>query len=77
MANANAQDEYYPIHIARSDGQGYAGLDHRALKPDDDEDMKQLERWEVIIAGHLSYQLAPKDDSKHLWPCTSSVASER
>lgn len=81
MANAaapnDASPEYWPIHIARSDGvapsyaqawsdrDGHRGLNapHRALIPDEDQDVTQLERWEVIVAGHLQLQLAPKDDS--------------
>ncbi|KAK3688392.1 transcription-silencing protein Clr2-domain-containing protein [Podospora appendiculata] len=68
MANSTSQDdagpEYYPIHIARSDGRGYMNLDHNALNPKEDQDVQQLERWEVILAGHLQYQLAPKEDKK-------------
>lgn len=64
MAALAAQDEYWPIKIARSDSHGYANLDHNALNPKEDQDVTQLERWEVILGGHLAAQLAPKDDSK-------------
>ncbi|KAK3353451.1 transcription-silencing protein Clr2-domain-containing protein [Lasiosphaeria hispida] len=76
MANSNAQstpsaqdddvDGYYPIHIARSDGKvhTYPKLDHNPLDPKSEADTQQLERWEVIIAGHLAHQLAPSDDKK-------------
>lgn len=67
MANSASQNdastEYWPIHIARSDGQGYNVKDHSSLDPNEDQDVAQLERWEVIIAGHLQNQLAPKGDS--------------
>lgn len=70
MANAGAQNDaatdYWPIHIARSDGQGYPNLDHSALNPSEDQDVTQQERWEVIVAGHLQNQVGPKDDSKSL-----------
>ena len=65
MANSTAaQDEYFPITIARTDSQGYPNLDHNALNPKEDADIQQQERWEVILGGHLAYQLAPKDDSE-------------
>ncbi|KAL2153385.1 hypothetical protein VTH82DRAFT_4540 [Thermothelomyces myriococcoides] len=68
MANAGAQNDaatdYWPIHIARSDGQGYPNLDHSALNPSEDQDVTQQERWEVIVAGHLQNQVGPKDDKK-------------
>jgi hypothetical protein len=60
----DANDDYYPIHIARSDGKGYANLDHNALSPKEDKDVTQLERWEVILAGHLMNQLGPRDESE-------------
>lgn len=67
MASSASQNDagtdYWPIHIARSDGRGYAKLDHNALSPDEDQDVAQQERWEVIVAGHLQNQVAPKDDS--------------
>lgn len=69
MANAGAQNdasaEYWPIYIARSDGQEYPNLDHSALSPNEDQDVTQQERWEVIIAGHLQNQIGPKDDSMY------------
>ncbi|KAL2200678.1 transcription-silencing protein Clr2-domain-containing protein [Corynascus similis CBS 632.67] len=68
MANAGAQNdasaEYWPIYIARSDGQEYPNLDHSALSPNEDQDVTQQERWEVIIAGHLQNQIGPKDDKR-------------
>ncbi|KAK0715032.1 transcription-silencing protein Clr2-domain-containing protein [Lasiosphaeris hirsuta] len=76
MANSHAQsapsaqdnnvDEYYPIYIGRSDGKAhtYPKLDHNPLDPKSEADTQQLERWEVIIAGHLAHQLAPSDDKK-------------
>ena len=69
MANSSAQDDdaktdYYPISIPRSDGKGYTNLDHNPLNLKEDQDIQQLERWEVIIAGHLQYQLGLKDDSE-------------
>ncbi|KAK4157267.1 transcription-silencing protein Clr2-domain-containing protein [Chaetomidium leptoderma] len=68
MANAAAQNDasadYWPIHIARSDGQGYPNLDHSALSLTEDQDITQLERWAVIVAGHLQNQLGPKDDKR-------------
>ncbi|KAL2157526.1 hypothetical protein VTH06DRAFT_6077 [Thermothelomyces fergusii] len=68
MANAGAQNDaatdYWPIHIARSDGQGYPNLDHSALNPNEDQDVTQQERWEVIVAGHLQNQVGPRDDKK-------------
>ncbi|AEO55127.1 hypothetical protein MYCTH_2298606 [Thermothelomyces thermophilus ATCC 42464] len=68
MANAGAQNDagtdYWPIHITRSDGQGYPNLDHSALSPNEDQDVTQQERWEVIVAGHLQNQVGPKDDKK-------------
>lgn len=57
---------YYPITIARSDGRGYQNLDHNAIDPNDDKDVEQLERWQVIIAHHLQFQLAPKGESESL-----------
>ncbi|KAK3294665.1 transcription-silencing protein Clr2-domain-containing protein [Chaetomium fimeti] len=67
MASTTAQQDasdYWPIHIARSDGQAYPNLDHSSLNPSEDQDVTQLERWEVIVAGHLQNQIAPKDDKK-------------
>ncbi|GAB1319086.1 Cryptic loci regulator 2 N-terminal domain-containing protein [Madurella fahalii] len=68
MANAASQNDasadYWPIHIVRSDGQGYDVKDHFALDPNEDQDVAQLERWEVIVAGHLQNQLAPKGDKR-------------
>ncbi|SPQ20078.1 0b105275-aca8-4a02-af70-d2fa6273f459 [Thermothielavioides terrestris] len=68
MASAASQGdaggEYWPIHIARSDGQGYTKLDHTALSPDNDADVAQLERWEVIVAGHLQNQVGPQGDTR-------------
>jgi hypothetical protein len=74
MASATQDPDYWPIHIARSDGKGYAGLDHSPLDPNEVKDVDQLERWEVIIAGHLQFQLAPKEESEcppapFLQPC--------
>jgi hypothetical protein len=67
MASSTAQNDastdYWPIHIARSDGQSWPSLDHNALSSSEDQDVTQLERWEVIVAGHLQNQIAPKDDS--------------
>jgi len=63
-SQTTAKPEYWPIRIARSDGQGYQHLDNNALSDNDDQDVTQRERWEVIIAGHLQTQLGPKDDSK-------------
>jgi len=64
MATSSNPDDYYPIQLARSDGKGYLNLDHNPLDPDEGKDVEQLERWEVIIAGHLQFQLAPKEDSE-------------
>lgn len=46
--------------------------DHFAIDPNEDQDVAQLERWEVIIAGHLQNQLAPKGDSMHCVCCAMS-----
>ncbi|KAK1755929.1 transcription-silencing protein Clr2-domain-containing protein [Echria macrotheca] len=55
-------DLYYPLYIARSDGKSYALSEYNALDPKESKDMEQLERWEVIIGGHVKIQLAdPKD----------------
>lgn len=59
----DASIDYWPIHIARSDGQAYTNLDHIPLSPDEDQDVTQQERWEVIVAGHLQNQAGPRDDS--------------
>ncbi len=62
----DASTDYWPLHIARSDGQswdGFPGNSH-ALSPDDDQDVTQLERWEVIIGGHLQNQAGPRDDKR-------------
>ncbi|KAG7287729.1 hypothetical protein NEMBOFW57_007242 [Staphylotrichum longicolle] len=68
MASSTAQNdastEYWPIHIARSDGQSWPTLDHKPLNSSEDQDITQLERWEVIVAGHLQNQIGPKDDKK-------------
>lgn len=68
MASSAAKDDtnadYWPISIARSDGQSYQDLDQKPLDMGEDQDVTQLERWQVIIGGHLGMQLAPKDDSK-------------
>ncbi len=66
MATTGGAEVYYPITIARSDGVGYtrSNNDHIALSPNEEQDVLQLERWEVIIGGHLAAQLAPKHDSK-------------
>ncbi|KAK0672722.1 hypothetical protein QBC41DRAFT_243008 [Cercophora samala] len=68
MASSAARDdssaEYWPITIARSDGQGYPDLDLIPLDLNEDSDVTQLERWEVIIGGHLAMQLAPKEDKR-------------
>ncbi|KAK4458318.1 transcription-silencing protein Clr2-domain-containing protein [Cladorrhinum samala] len=65
MASSAPQaDEYWPMYIARSDGQGYQNLDQLPLDLKDENDVAQLERWEVIVGGHLQIQLAPKDDKK-------------
>ncbi|KAK4450047.1 transcription-silencing protein Clr2-domain-containing protein [Podospora aff. communis PSN243] len=64
MASTTQDPDYWPIHIARSDGKGYMGLDHNPLDPNLDKDADQLERWEVIIAGHLQFQLAPKEEKR-------------
>ncbi|KAK4204889.1 hypothetical protein QBC40DRAFT_336519 [Triangularia verruculosa] len=65
MASSGSKDdssaEYWPITLARSDGQGYTDLDQNPLDLNEDSDVTQLERWEVIIGGHLAMQLAPKD----------------
>ncbi len=60
----DASTDYWPIHIARSDGQGWTGLDHGPISSTEDQDVTQLERWEVIVAGHLHNQLGPRDDSE-------------
>jgi hypothetical protein len=62
-SQSDASTDYWPIQIARSDGQEYPNLDHSPLNPNEDQDVTQLERWEVIVAGHLQNQIAPKDDS--------------
>ncbi|KAK4172147.1 hypothetical protein QBC36DRAFT_223327 [Triangularia setosa] len=68
MASSASKDdssaEYWPITIARSDGQGYSELDQNSLDLNEDSDVTQLERWEVIIGGHLAMQLAPKEDKR-------------
>ncbi|KAK4165211.1 transcription-silencing protein Clr2-domain-containing protein [Cladorrhinum sp. PSN259] len=65
MSTTTSQDDlYWPLTIARSDGRGYQNLDHQALDLNDPQDVAQLERWQVIVAGHLQIQLAPKDDDK-------------
>ncbi|KAK0627739.1 transcription-silencing protein Clr2-domain-containing protein [Immersiella caudata] len=64
MASANQDPDYWPIHIARSDGKAYENLDHSSLDPNETKDVEQLERWEVIIAGHLQFQLAPKEEKR-------------
>lgn len=74
MANSVAQDEYYPIKIHRTDSLGYANLDHNALNPKEDQDIQQLERWEVILGGHLANQLAPADESEFTWFLTSLLS---
>ncbi|KAL2263168.1 hypothetical protein VTK26DRAFT_7919 [Humicola hyalothermophila] len=63
-SQTDASTDYWPIHIVRSDGRGYDDLDHNALNRDDDQDIAQLERWEVIVAGHLQNQIGPKDDKR-------------
>jgi hypothetical protein len=76
MASSTGQNEastdYWPIHIARSDGQAYTGIDHFALSSSEDQDVTQLERWEVIVAGHLQNQIGPRDDSMCLTPTETS-----
>ncbi|VBB84080.1 Putative protein of unknown function [Podospora comata] len=68
MASSAAKDDtnadYWPISIARSDGQSYQDLDQKPLDMGEDQDVTQLERWQVIIGGHLGMQLAPKDDKR-------------
>jgi hypothetical protein len=72
MASSTSQNnDYWPIYLARSDGQGYPNLDHNPLKPDDERDVATLERWEIEIGKELAKQLAPKDDSKHQPPHSS------
>jgi hypothetical protein len=63
-ASNDASTDYWPIHIARSDGQSWTGLDHGPISSTEDQDVTQLERWEVIVAGHLHNQLGPRDDSE-------------
>ena len=63
MSNAAAGDEYVPLTIARSDGKGYPNLDYYPLNLNEDKDVEQKERWEVIIAGHITQQLLPKTES--------------
>ena len=63
MSNVAAGDDYYPLTIARSDGKGWKNLDYNPLNLDEDKDVEQKERWEVIIAGHVSQQLLPKTES--------------
>lgn len=63
-SDSGADDStYWPIYIARSDGQGYQNLDHQPLDLGEVQDVTQHERWEVIIGFHLANQLAPKVDS--------------
>ncbi|KAK5657656.1 hypothetical protein OQA88_2728 [Cercophora sp. LCS_1] len=62
--SSGGSDDYYLMHIARSDGKGYTSLDHNPLNPKEDKDIEQLERWEVIIAGHLQNQLLPKTEKR-------------
>jgi len=64
MSTAASNNEYHLIALARSDGMGYASLDHDPLDPSNEKDLDQLERWEVIIGGHLQNQIGPKNDSK-------------
>ncbi|KAK0745067.1 hypothetical protein B0T21DRAFT_408121 [Apiosordaria backusii] len=68
MASSASKDdssaEYWSLTIARSDGQGYTDLDQNPLDLNEDSDVTQLERWEVIIGGHLAMQLAPKEDKR-------------
>ncbi|KAJ4300215.1 hypothetical protein N0V88_002885 [Collariella sp. IMI 366227] len=60
----DASTDYWPIYIARSDGQAYTNLDHIPLSADEDQDVTQQERWEVIVAGHLQNQAGPRDDKR-------------
>ncbi|KAK4208450.1 transcription-silencing protein Clr2-domain-containing protein [Rhypophila decipiens] len=64
MANKAAEDEYYPVKIHRTDSTGYSNLDHNALNPKEDQDIQQQERWEVILGGHLTNQVAPPDEKR-------------
>ena len=72
MASSTTQGDtstdYWPLHIARSDGQSWVVPDiptnTAALNLDDDQDVTQLERWEVIIGGHLQNQAGPRDDKR-------------
>lgn len=63
ISASNGQDDdkdktlYTGLRVARTDGKGYDNLDHNALDPKEDQDIAQLERWEVIIGGHLQHQL--------------------
>ncbi|KAK4186866.1 hypothetical protein QBC35DRAFT_452807, partial [Podospora australis] len=64
-SQAESKDErYLLLNIARSDGMGYSDLLNEPLNPNDDQDATQLERWEVIIGGHLAIQLYPQDETR-------------
>lgn len=68
-------DDYWPLTIARSDGQGYANLDHLPLDTNLVSDSAQSERWLVIIAGHLQNQIGPRQDSMQSPPRPPSYLS--
>ncbi len=53
-----ASEKYYPIHLQRSDGQGYAN-DAENSEPVGQKD-DRLTRWRAVIGSHLKFQL---DDS--------------
>ncbi|KAK1836497.1 transcription-silencing protein Clr2-domain-containing protein [Podospora conica] len=64
MSNFAPGDDYYPLTIARSDGKGWPRLNYEPINLNEDKDIEQKERWEVIIAGHLAQQLFPKTETR-------------
>lgn len=54
--------KYYPIHLQRSDGQGYQN-DAENSEPVGQKD-DRLTRWRAVIGSHLKFQLGDPTDSK-------------
>ena len=57
-----ATQKYYPVHLQRSDGQGYQNdaENSEAVGQKDD----RLTRWRAVIGSHLKFQLGDPTDSK-------------
>lgn len=55
--------KYYPIHLQRSDGQGYQN-DAENSEPVGQKD-DRLTRWRAVIGSHLKFQLGDPVDSKY------------